>query len=493
MLGIEQYKKMQEYKKLGISKLKVSEILNLSYKTVYNWWDKDESYFYSFQKEHEFMLDNYRQYIIEILKICPQINNTVILRRLKEEFGDIGVPNSTFYRYVKNVRMQTGFIKPERVFKTREVTEPGYEGQVDFGQYVMKTMYGNNVRIYFFCMTLSYSRMKFAYFSIQPFNASMVIKAHNYAFKYFGGRPQVLMYDQDKTMVVSENLGDVIFVKEFEEYIKETGFTIYLCRGYDPSTKGKVEKTVDFVKHLFLDGRIYYGIDRLNADFLEWMDKEGNGLINSNTKKAPREMFKNEATSLIKVYEKRNEDIVVVTSEHDAVLYKNNRYKVPSKLVKESERIRIERYDDDLLFYLASTNELICKHKLVGGEGNIVTLPYEEHEEPSLEEELYGIYKGNEIAIKFLKRLREQKSRYVYPQCRRLIHMRKYYSDDQILEGMNHCVSVDKCKVLELASYLLYKYDEETAKKYIPKQTFRKYKERSLEIKEELDGGCKGN
>lgn len=60
MLGIEQYKKMQEYKKLGISKLKVSEILNLSYKTVYNWWDKDESYFYSFQKEHEFMLDNYR-------------------------------------------------------------------------------------------------------------------------------------------------------------------------------------------------------------------------------------------------------------------------------------------------------------------------------------------------------------------------------------------------------------------------------------------------
>ena len=51
---------------------------------------------------------------------------------------------------------------------------------------------------------------------------------------------------------------------------------------------------------------------------------------------------------------------------------------------------------------------------------------------------------------------------------------------------MNHCASVDKCKVLELASYLLYKYDEETAKKYIPKQTFRKYNERSLEIKGSL-------
>ncbi len=489
MLGIQQFKKLQEYKKLGISKLKVSEILNLSYKTVCNWWDRDEEYFYSFQKEHEFMLDNYRQYIIEILKICPQINNTVILRRVKEEFGNIGVPNSTFYRYVKNVREQTGLIKPDRVFKLRESTDPGYEGQVDFGQYVMKSMYGNNVRIYFFCMTLSFSRMKFAYFSAEPFNANMVIKAHNYAFKYFGGRPQILVYDQDRTMVVSENLGDVLFVKEFEDYVKETGYSIYMCRGYDPSTKGKVEKTVDFIKHLFLDGRIYYGIDRLNVDCLSWLDTEGNGIINDTTKQAPREMFKREASSLIKVYEKKNDEVVVVTPYHDTVLYKGNHYKVPSKLVKESDRVRIERYNDNLIFYLASTNDIVCKHKLVGGVGNIVTLPYVEHEEPSIEEELFAIYKDSETAIRFLKRLREQKSRYVYPQCRKLIRMRRFYSDEEMIEGMEYCLKKDKCKVLELASFLLYKHGDEIAKKYIPKQTFRKYKETSLEIKEELDDG----
>lgn len=61
MLGIQQFKKLQELKKLGLSKLKVSEQLNLSYKTVYNWWDRDEEYFDTFQKEHEFILDNYRQ------------------------------------------------------------------------------------------------------------------------------------------------------------------------------------------------------------------------------------------------------------------------------------------------------------------------------------------------------------------------------------------------------------------------------------------------
>lgn len=67
MLGIEQYRKLQELKELGVSKLNVSEKLNLSYKTVSNWWDRDEEFFNSFQREHEFILDNYRQYIIEIL------------------------------------------------------------------------------------------------------------------------------------------------------------------------------------------------------------------------------------------------------------------------------------------------------------------------------------------------------------------------------------------------------------------------------------------
>ena len=116
MLGIEQFKELQELKELGLSKLKVSEKLNLSYKTVLNWWDKDEEFFNAFQKEHEFILDNYRQYIIEILKICPQINNTVLLNRIKEDFSDFEIPPSTFFRYVKKVRVSNVKLSEERLF-----------------------------------------------------------------------------------------------------------------------------------------------------------------------------------------------------------------------------------------------------------------------------------------------------------------------------------------------------------------------------------------
>lgn len=455
MLGLQQFKKLQEYKELGLSKLKVSEKLNLSYKTVCNWWDRDEEFFERFQKEHEFVLDNYRQYIIEILKICPQINNTVLLRRVKDDFSDFDIPAATFFRYVKKVRKQTGLLKPARKFAVRDVTEPGYEGQVDFGQYVMKTMYGRNIRIYFFSMVLSYSRMKLSYFSVEPFDAKKTIEGHVYAFRYFGGRPQMIVYDQDKTMVVSENLGDVIFVKEFDDFIRETGFSIYLCRGYDPSTKGKVEKTVDFVKHQFLDGRIYYGIDRLNCEFMDWLDREGNGLINDITKKVPRDMFKKEYPKLIKYYEKRNDELVVHTVYHDTIEYRENLYKLPLGNINDGDRIRIERYDDQLLFYHATTNELVCKHKLVSGKGNIVTLPKAEKKELSIEELLHKDFAEYADAIKFLKRMREQKSRYVYPQCRKLERMRRYYKDKKIVEGMRYCLSVDTCTVFELSSWLV--------------------------------------
>lgn len=100
---MQQFKKLQEFKKLGISKLKVLEKLNLSYKTVWNWWDRDEEFFNKFQKEHEFILDNYRQYIIEILKICPQINNTVLLRRIKDDFSDFDSPVATFIGMLKRL------------------------------------------------------------------------------------------------------------------------------------------------------------------------------------------------------------------------------------------------------------------------------------------------------------------------------------------------------------------------------------------------------
>lgn len=65
----------------------------------------------------------------------------------------------------------------------------------------------------------------------------------------------------------------------------------------------------------------------MNAEFLDWLDRVGNGLINETTKKVPRELFKKEYPKLIKYYEKKNDEIVVHTVYHDTIEYRDNLYK----------------------------------------------------------------------------------------------------------------------------------------------------------------------
>ena len=489
MISFQTYQKIQEHKAYGASMLRTSQFMGLSYNTVYKWWDLTEEDFHAFEDSHEFVLDNYRQYFIEQLKITPQMNNTLLYKRLKDDFGDeIEVPMSTFHRYIKNLREQTGYVKPQRQTGLREDPPPGYEAQVDYGQNVMKSMYGNNIRVYFFCMVLSYSRMKFVYFSPEPFDAEKTIEAHMFAFKYFGGRPQMIVYDQDRCLCMDENFGEVIFVPAFEGFVRETGFSVYLCRKHDPQTKGRVENAVGTVKRDFLDGRIYHGCDELNMSCLAWLDGFGNGQVNERTRKIPREMFRNEYMKLQHVHERKNRDVAVLTPDKNVIEFQKNSYELPAAKLHADDRIRAEKHGRTLLIYHALTNDVIFKYMIPDGEGNTVTLPKPEKVQ-SIEEELLIEYKKYSVAKEFFVKLRKQSPRYVYPQCNRIRRLQKYYTEEQIVDGFVFCVKGDNCSVKELCSYLLYRHGDDVARKFIPAQTFRHYKDRAEEIREVMIRG----
>ena len=98
---------------------------------------------------------------------------------------------------------------------------------------------------------------------------------------------------------------------------------------------------------------------------------------------------------------------------------------------------------------------------------------------------MHAYYADDETALHFLKGMRKQKPRYVYKQCDRLRRMQKFYTDEQIHIGMEHCILVNICTVMELSAYLLYRYGEETARKYLSHKTYKTYLHRALEIKEE--------
>ena len=56
-----------------------------------------------------------------------------------------------------------------------------------------------------------------------------------------GGMAKELVFDQDRLLAVNENYGDIVYTKEFEQFKLASGFSVYLCRGADPESKGRIE------------------------------------------------------------------------------------------------------------------------------------------------------------------------------------------------------------------------------------------------------------
>ena len=61
----------------------------------------------------------------------------------------------------------------------------------------MTTDEGNRKKIYFFSMVLSRARYKYYYYQDRTFTTIEAIFAHELAFVFFEGIPEVIVYDQD--------------------------------------------------------------------------------------------------------------------------------------------------------------------------------------------------------------------------------------------------------------------------------------------------------
>lgn len=84
--------------------------------------------------------------------------------------------------------------------------------------------------------------------------------------------------------------------------------------------------------------------------------------------------------------------------------------------------------------------------------------------------------------------MKELQPDYFVKQTRCLVRMTRFYNKDELLEGMLYCLSINKARIYELASYLIYKYGKDRANLYLKYTELRRYVERARVIKEEQDG-----
>jgi hypothetical protein len=122
-------------------------------------------------------------------------------------------------------------------------------------------------------MVLGFSRIRYVEFTPTQ-DLLTFLECHLRAFEYFNGISKVILYDNLKSVVLKRKYPSTAsdFHPLFTDFKNHFGFIARLCRIYRAKTKGKVERSIGYVKDNFLYGREFSSIAELNLQAREWME-----------------------------------------------------------------------------------------------------------------------------------------------------------------------------------------------------------------------------
>lgn len=419
------YHEIHKLKRLGFSTAKIARYLVLDARTASKYLQMSEAdyelYLLSCGERNK-TLSPYETFVKEKLSQFQDTSSAQIHDWLLEHHPNLpNVSARTVYNFVMFVRQKHNipYIPIVREYFPVEELPYGEQAQVDFGEYNMLLPDGKRKKVKFFVMVLSRSRMKYVWFLDKPFTAQSVSVAHEKSFDFFSGIPNTIVYDQDRTMIVDENIGEIILTSTFKQYIKSRSFKLHFCRKSDPQSKGKVENAVGYVKKNFLYNRPYSDIETLNTEAIAWLGRTANFLPHNFTKKSPESEhliekgYLNPYTPLIienketKMYHVRKTNVIA---------YKSNFYTVPMGTYRGQEtRVIVKEKENNIEIYNLR-EELICTHLLSSGKGQtIANTNHRRDTSKSLDDMMSEtvIFFSNEILARdYLKKIKEKFPRY---------------------------------------------------------------------------------
>ena len=142
-------------------------------------------------------------------------------------------------------------------------TPAGRQGQVDFATFTLP--WG---RRHALVTVLSHSRLLWLRF-YQRQTMEVLIEGLESAFGWFGGVPQELLFDQMRSVVLSDGRaggGELVLNADFLRFAAHWGFGRAggACRPYRARTKGKVERPIRYLRESFFYGRKFISDEDLN-------------------------------------------------------------------------------------------------------------------------------------------------------------------------------------------------------------------------------------
>lgn len=311
----------------GMSYTEIARKYHINRRTAKKYANAPTKPAYTLTEPKPSILDPYKQRIDQWLEEAPY-SAVRILEKLTEQ-GFEG-KYSLVKEYVRGKKKDL-----DEKATVRFETTPGLQAQVDWAFFEDHRVWedGKWKKLYCFLMVLGYSRMRYIEF-VTDMSTSTLIRCHLNGFAYFKGYPEEILYDNMKQVVVKRLLKqeDSTLNRQFEDFAGFYGFKPVLCRPYRGQTKGKVERTVSFVRDNFMIGIQYDSLDGLNGQATAWCNKV-NGKVHATTGQIPFDRLREEGLSpLSRAY--IIDKINLRRVQKDCLIsFGGNQYSVPSQYV----------------------------------------------------------------------------------------------------------------------------------------------------------------
>ncbi|MEO6732232.1 MAG: DDE-type integrase/transposase/recombinase [Ferruginibacter sp.] len=446
------YHEIHRMDREGLSVSQICRALVLNWRTVKNHLSMSEREFDRFMERQSGPRKNllpYESFIKDRLEQYPDTSAAQMHDWLKEHFPAFPLTApKTVFNFIVWVR-QHYYIPKINITRDYEVVEElpyGQQAQADFGEYNLRDNQGKRVKVFFFTIVLSRSRFKFIWFQDQYFTTELAIEAHEKAFAFFGGIPGVVVYDQDKLFIVSENKGDLILTARFRAYTSERPFKLHFCRRSDPESKGKVENVVKYTKQNFLYNRAFSDLETLNQEALGWLGRTANMMTHGSIKKEPWAEWNIEKSFLTPYlhYAPVPPSLPTCTVRKDNTIYwKSNLYSVPLGTYKgRGSKVTMKLLEGHLVLSDLQGQE-ICRHLVAAGTGKKIKNNDHKRDKSTainkLIDELSGLLDNPLQGKQFLNAIRQAKPRYIRDQV--LLFKQTIQSADKVIvqKALDYC------------------------------------------------------
>lgn len=209
-------------------------------------------------------IDPYRPFVLQTLAKYPTLTAARLYAMVSER-GYRGCA-SHFRHLVAGMRQRA----PAQAY-LRLRTLPGEQMQMDWAHFGHLQIGRARRALMAFVMVSSYSRRLFLRFFLDA-RIDSFLRGHVEAFAAFGGCSRVILYDNLKSAVL-ERVGDAIrFNPELLTLARHFRFEprpVAVARGNE---KGRVERSIQYVRHAFFAAREFAGLDDLNAQARAWCE-----------------------------------------------------------------------------------------------------------------------------------------------------------------------------------------------------------------------------